>query len=98
MPGLAVLHEIGQDLANYRGELEAMPRTRRGNYDLGKIRQHVKDEMLVRGVGEHAGAQSHGRTVRRRKVACGGLAQRGFVGGVRLPLEIVRIDSLPQMM
>jgi hypothetical protein len=98
VPGLAVLREVGQDLADYRGELEAVPRTRRGNHDLGKFRQHVEDEMLVRGIREHAGAQGHSRTVRRRKVACGRLAQRGLVVRVRLPLKIVRVDPLLKMM
>ena len=98
MPGLAVLREIGQDLADNRGELEAVPGARRGDHDLGKVRQHVEDEMLVRGIGEHAGAQGHGRAVRRRKVACRRLAQRSFVVGVGLSLEIVRVDPLLQMM
>src|SRR5215212_2925422 len=98
VPGLAVLREVGQDLADYRGELEAVPRTRRGDHDLGKFWQHVDDEMLVRGIREHAGAQGHNRAVRRRKVARGRLAQRSLVVEVRLPLKIVRIDPLLKMM
>src|SRR5918994_5447556 len=54
--------------------------------------------MLVRGIGEHAGAQGHGRAVRRREVACGGIAQRRFVGHARLSLEIVRVDLLLKVM
>ena len=94
MPGFAVLREIGQNLADNRGELEAVPGARRGDHDLGNVRQHVEDEMLVRGIGEHAGAKGHGRAVRRRKVACGGLAQWRFVVGVGFPLEIVRVNPL----
>src|SRR5215213_1899263 len=98
MPGLAGLREIGQDLADNRGELEAVPGAGRGDNDLGKIGQHIEDEMLVWGIGEHAGAQGHGWAVRRRKVARGGLAQWRFVTGVRLPLEIVGVNSLLPMM
>src|SRR3954452_18837474 len=98
MPGFAVLREIGQNLADNRGELEAVSGARRGDHDLGNVRQHIEDEMLVRGIGEHASAQGHGRAVRRRKVACRCLAQRSFVVGVRLPPEIIRVNSLLQMM
>src|SRR5919107_3000119 len=54
--------------------------------------------MLVGGIGEHAGAQRHSGAVRRRKVACGGRAQRYFVDRARLALKIVWVDSLLEMM
>src|SRR4051812_42842337 len=54
--------------------------------------------MLVGGVGEHAGAQGHGGAVRRREVACCGLAQWCFVDRTRLALEIIWVDVLLEMM
>ena len=64
----------------------------------GIPRQQIEDEMLVRGVGEHAGAQGHGRAVGGREVARGRLAQRRFVDRARLALEIVGVDLLLEMM
>src|SRR5215213_5413381 len=54
--------------------------------------------MLVGSVREHAGAQGHGGAVRRRKVASDGRTQWRFVDRTRLALEIVRVDTLLEMM
>src|SRR5688572_16867460 len=98
MPGGAHLYQIGEDLADNRSELESMPGAGRGDYDLRISCQEVEDEMLVRGIGEQAGAQRHGRAVGRWEVASRRLTQGRFVDRGRLPLEIVGDHLLPEMM
>lgn len=49
MPGVAGLRQIGQELADDRGELEAVSGAGGGHDDLRISRQQVEDEVLVRG-------------------------------------------------
>src|SRR5829696_6545031 len=59
--GKSSFGEVGHDLTDDAGELETVSRAGRGDGDLRVVRVQVQDEVVVGGVGEHAGLQVHGR-------------------------------------
>src|SRR6185437_12440470 len=98
MPGRAVAGgEVGQDFADDAAKLVAMTGAG-GRYD--NLLVHgvmIDDEMLVRRVGEHAGAERHGRSVALREIAVRKLAQQRFVGLIGLASQEVRSAVLAAM-
>ena len=66
MPGGAGGREVGHDLADDRGELEAVAGETGGHGDLRAVGERGDHEMLVRGVGVHAGLGDEERAVQRR--------------------------------
>ena len=76
--------EIGHDFADHAGELEAVPRTRRGEAHLRIFRVQVYDEMVVWGVGEHAGLKVHRGPATVREVPLGEATQYLFLSLIHI--------------
>jgi hypothetical protein len=89
--------QIGQDLANARAELVAVPGEAGCDNDVALFGQHVDDEVFVRRVHEHAGLLGDRRPERRRQIAFDA-EQRPRVCGNDAPVDCVGIDALAAMM
>src|ERR671917_2157840 len=70
------LRQIGHDLAYDARELVAVTRAGRGERDLRVLRVQIKDEVVVRRVGEHAALEVHRRPAAIREVPFGEVAQQ----------------------
>ena len=92
--GRAVHGEIGQDLADTRAELVAVPGEACSDNDIAVLGQHIQDEMLVRRVHEHAGLEADRLPHRACKIA----AEPGqdiLILGRDVPVDGVGVDVLP---
>src|SRR5262249_55228007 len=94
---LAALGQIGHDLANHAGKLEAMARARRGKRHLRIARVQIDDEVVIRRICEYTGLQRHRRPSALGEVALGQIAQHLLVAQGRLALELLGVDELLQV-
>src|SRR5262249_24236236 len=83
----ALKREIRHDLADYGRELVPMPRARRRNRHLWKLRVPVEHEVLVGHVGEDTCLHRESRTVGIGKVARNSGPQVALVGEVAIALD-----------
>ena len=89
--GPAVKREVGQDFADHACELEAMARAGRGQYDTRIGGRMVDQEELVGRAGVDAGRHASERPVGGRHIGAENAADLGFVLGVTVLFEAVRI-------
>jgi hypothetical protein len=89
--GLSVGGEIGQDLSNHAAELVAVPREAGGDGDLRVIWVRGDDEVLVWGVGVHAGLRVDEVAVHGRDVAGEVAPDKLHLLVVDLPIYALRI-------
>ena len=97
MTGKSLLGQIGHYLAYDAGELEAVPGAGRGDGDLRVVGVQVYDEVMVRGVGEHAGLQVHRRTAAVGEVSFGEAPEELLVVVVGLVVDLVGTAGLAQV-
>src|SRR5919107_32873 len=95
--GKSTFGEVGHDLTDDAGELEAVSRARRGDRDLRVVRVQIKDEVVVRGVGEHAGLQVHGGASAVGEVSLGEAPEELLVAVVGLAVKLVGASGLVQV-
>src|SRR5215211_4364769 len=89
--------EGGHDLTDDAGELETVSRAGRGDGDLRVVRVQVQDEVVVGGVGEHAGLQVHGRAGAVGEVSLGEAPEELIVTVGGLAVELVGVSGLVQV-
>ena len=89
--------EVGEDFADHRGELEAVPRTRRCHDDLGAAGQPVENEVAIRrrGVETGLGGEESAAGIGHVGFECG--ADHVLVGGRNGSIVVVGIDRLTGM-
>src|SRR5215210_5305026 len=95
--GKTLLGQVGHDLAYDAGELEAVPRAGRGDRDLRVVGVQVYDEVVVGGVGEHAGLQVHRGTAAVGEVSFGETPEELLVVGAGLAVDLVGFTGLAQV-
>src|ERR1700694_2230705 len=90
--------QVGENLAQHRGEFKAMAGTGRSDDDLRISRQSVYDKIAVRGVGVKAGFGREQFSVGRGNVSRDCAADHGLIGRRYLAREILGIDDLVAVM
>src|SRR5215218_5999326 len=95
--GKPLLGQVGHDLADDAGELEAVSGAGRGDGDLRVVRVQIYDKVVVGSVGEHAGLQVHCWAAAVREVSFGEAPEELLVVVVGLAVDLVGIASLAQV-
>ena len=97
MAGHPLLGQVRHDLPDHAHELEAVPGTRRGERHLLVLRVNVDDEVVVWGVGEHAGGEAHRRPGSVREVTLSKLPEELLVVVMGLTVDLVGLTRLFQV-
>src|SRR5262249_44397008 len=91
--GRPVDGEVGEDLADHRGELEAMPGAGGGERDARRSGMAVDDELLVRGVRVQADVRRPDRAVGTAEMFRDERPDPGLVRGAEGAIDAVRPDE-----
>src|SRR2546428_6749914 len=97
MLGLAVEHQVGEDLADHARELEPVPGARRGHHDVRVLQEMVDDEVRVHRVRVHADLRVAPLAVREWHAAAEPSAYPLLVVRGWRPVEHVRIGRIAEV-
>ncbi len=93
-----VFSKVRHHLTHDTDKLETMPRTGRGEGNLGVLGMQIDNEVAIRGVGKHTGGKAHGWAASKRKIAAGKGVQYLFIFPRRLCEKGVWVARLLKVM